>query len=67
MTHNRRTVVGGLGALAAGLALPRTEANTWLSTEAGKKGRIKEGQLADLAVQRVGARVPRASGRSRNR
>jgi Amidohydrolase family len=27
-----------------------TEANTWFSTEAGKKGQIKTGQLADLAV-----------------
>src|SRR5271169_51575 len=27
-----------------------TEANTWFSTETGKKGQIKEGQLADLAV-----------------
>ena len=27
-----------------------TEANTWFSTEEGKKGQIKEGQLADLAV-----------------
>jgi len=27
-----------------------TEANTWFSSEAGKKGQIKEGQLADLAV-----------------
>jgi predicted amidohydrolase YtcJ len=27
-----------------------TEANTWFSTEPGKKGQIKEGQLADLAV-----------------
>jgi predicted amidohydrolase YtcJ len=27
-----------------------TEANTWFSTESGKKGQIKEGQLADLAV-----------------
>ena len=27
-----------------------TEANTWFSTEAGKKGQIKAGQLADLAV-----------------
>ena len=27
-----------------------TEANTWFSNEAGKKGQIKEGQLADLAV-----------------
>ncbi len=27
-----------------------TEANTWFSTEAGKKGQIKQGQLADLAV-----------------
>jgi predicted amidohydrolase YtcJ len=27
-----------------------TEANTWFSTEAGKKGQIKVGQLADLAV-----------------
>src|SRR5262245_37317421 len=27
-----------------------TEANTWFSTELGKKGQIKVGQLADLAV-----------------
>src|SRR5205807_104563 len=27
-----------------------TEANAWFSTESGKKGQIKEGQLADLAV-----------------
>ncbi|MGH8855419.1 MAG: amidohydrolase, partial [Telluria sp.] len=27
-----------------------TEANTWFSTEEGKKGQIKAGQLADLAV-----------------
>jgi predicted amidohydrolase YtcJ len=27
-----------------------TEANTWFSTEEGKKGQIKVGQLADLAV-----------------
>ncbi|WP_437379811.1 amidohydrolase [Inquilinus limosus] len=27
-----------------------TEGNTWFSTELGKKGQIKEGQLADLAV-----------------
>jgi len=27
-----------------------TEANTWFSTEPGKKGQIKVGQLADLAV-----------------
>jgi predicted amidohydrolase YtcJ len=27
-----------------------TEANAWFSTEAGKKGQIKAGQLADLAV-----------------
>jgi predicted amidohydrolase YtcJ len=27
-----------------------TEANTWFSTEPGKKGQIKTGQLADLAV-----------------
>jgi predicted amidohydrolase YtcJ len=27
-----------------------TEANGWFSTEQGKKGQIKEGQLADLAV-----------------
>jgi hypothetical protein len=27
-----------------------TEANTWFSTEQGKKGRIAVGQLADLAV-----------------
>ena len=27
-----------------------TESNTWFSTEVGKKGQIKSGQLADLAV-----------------
>jgi hypothetical protein len=27
-----------------------TQANTWFSTEEGKKGQIKAGQLADLAV-----------------
>jgi predicted amidohydrolase YtcJ len=27
-----------------------TDSNTWFSTESGKKGRISEGQLADLAV-----------------
>lgn len=27
-----------------------TEANTWFSNEQGKKGQVKEGQLADLAV-----------------
>ena len=27
-----------------------TESNTWFSTEVGKKGQIKVGQLADLAV-----------------
>jgi len=27
-----------------------TEANTWFSNETGRKGQIKEGQLADLAV-----------------
>jgi predicted amidohydrolase YtcJ len=27
-----------------------TEANTWFSTEAGKKGQVKAGQLTDLAV-----------------
>jgi len=27
-----------------------TEANTWFSTEEGKKGQVKAGQLADLAV-----------------
>jgi predicted amidohydrolase YtcJ len=27
-----------------------TESNTWFSTEVGKKGQIKNGQLADLAV-----------------
>ncbi len=30
-----------------------TEANTWFSTEQGKKGQIKVGQLADLAVLSV--------------
>jgi predicted amidohydrolase YtcJ len=28
-----------------------TESNTWFSAEVGKKGQIKAGQLADLAVR----------------
>ncbi|WP_157112235.1 amidohydrolase [Pandoraea faecigallinarum] len=49
--------VGGLRMAAPGSLLDRdealrlwTEANTWFSSEAGKKGQIKVGQLADLAV-----------------
>jgi len=49
--------LGGLALYPASNRLDRetalrlwTEANTWFSTEAGKKGQIKEGQLADLAV-----------------
>jgi predicted amidohydrolase YtcJ len=49
--------VGGTGLYPAANRLEReaalrlwTEANTWFSTEQGKKGQIKEGQLADLAV-----------------
>ncbi|VVE56222.1 amidohydrolase [Pandoraea communis] len=49
--------VGGLRMSAPGNLLDRndalrlwTEANTWFSSEVGKKGQIKVGQLADLAV-----------------
>ena len=49
--------LGGLAIYPAANQLDRetalrlwTEANTWFSTETGKKGQIKEGQLADLAV-----------------
>ncbi|WP_346324067.1 amidohydrolase [Emcibacter sp. SYSU 3D8] len=49
--------VGGLGLYPAANRLDReealrlwTDANTWFSGEAGKKGRIEAGQLADLAV-----------------
>lgn len=49
--------VGGLSLYPAANRLTReqalrmwTEANTWFSTESGKKGQIKVGQLADLAV-----------------
>lgn len=49
--------VGGLRMAAPGSLLERsdalrlwTEANTWFSSEVGKKGQIKVGQLADLAV-----------------
>ena len=49
--------VGGLRMSAPGNLLDRdtalrlwTEANTWFSSEEGKKGQIKAGQLADLAV-----------------
>ncbi len=49
--------VGGLALYPASNTLDRetalrlwTEANGWFSTEAGKKGRIEAGQLADLAV-----------------
>jgi predicted amidohydrolase YtcJ len=49
--------VGGLRLTPAANRLDReealriwTEANTWFSTEGGKKGQIKVGQLADLAV-----------------
>jgi predicted amidohydrolase YtcJ/MFS family permease len=49
--------VGGLRATRPDRRLDRatalrlwTEANTWFSTEDGKKGRIAPGQLADLAV-----------------
>ena len=49
--------LGGLAIYPAANRLDRemalrlwTEANTWFSTESGKKGQIKEGQLADLAV-----------------
>jgi predicted amidohydrolase YtcJ len=49
--------VGGLSLYPASQTLDReqalrlwTEANTWFSGEVGKKGQIKVGQLADLAV-----------------
>jgi hypothetical protein len=49
--------VGGLGLYPASQTLDReqalrlwTEANTWFSGEGGKKGQIKAGQFADLAV-----------------
>lgn len=49
--------VGGLRLYPAANRIDRetalrlwTEANTWFSNEAGKKGQIKPGQLADLAV-----------------
>jgi predicted amidohydrolase YtcJ len=49
--------VGGLNLYRASQTLDReqalrlwTEANTWFSGEGGKKGQIKVGQLADLAV-----------------
>jgi predicted amidohydrolase YtcJ len=49
--------VGGLSLYRASQTLEReqalrlwTEANTWFSGEGGKKGQIKVGQLADLAV-----------------
>ncbi|WP_296594888.1 amidohydrolase [Phenylobacterium sp.] len=49
--------VGGLGLYPQANRLDResalrlwTEANTWFSNEQGKKGQIKAGQLADLAV-----------------
>jgi predicted amidohydrolase YtcJ len=49
--------VGGLNLYRASDTLDReqalrlwTEANTWFSGEGGKKGQIKAGQLADLAV-----------------
>lgn len=49
--------VGGLRLYPAANRLDRetalrlwTEANTWFSNETGKKGQIKAGQLADLAV-----------------
>lgn len=49
--------VGGLSLYPAANRLDRetalrlwTEANTWFSNEQGKKGQIKVGQLADLAV-----------------
>lgn len=49
--------VGGLSLYPAANRLDRetalrlwTESNTWFSTEQGKKGQIKTGQLADLAV-----------------
>jgi predicted amidohydrolase YtcJ len=49
--------VGGLALYPAANRLDRetalrlwTERNTWFSSESGKKGQIKQGQLADLAV-----------------
>jgi predicted amidohydrolase YtcJ len=49
--------VGGLSLYSAANLLDResalrlwTESNTWFSSEEGKKGQIKVGQLADLAV-----------------
>jgi predicted amidohydrolase YtcJ len=49
--------VGGMQLYPAANLLDRetalrlwTESNTWFSTESGKKGQIKAGQLADLAV-----------------
>jgi predicted amidohydrolase YtcJ len=49
--------VGGLAIYPTANRLDRetalrlwTEANTWFSSESGKKGQIKQGQLADLAV-----------------
>ena len=49
--------VGGLSLYPASNRLDRdaalalwTKANTWFSSEAGKKGQVKVGQLADLAV-----------------
>lgn len=49
--------IGGLATQPSGSRLDRvtalrlwTEANTWFSNEEGKKGAIKIGQLADLAV-----------------
>jgi len=49
--------LGGLAIYPAANRLNReaalrlwTEANTWFSAEQGKKGQIKQGQLADLAV-----------------
>jgi hypothetical protein len=49
--------VGGMNLYPAANTLDReqalrlwTEGNTWFSTEGGKKGAIKAGQLADLAV-----------------
>ncbi|MGT2493703.1 hypothetical protein ACU4GD_32395 [Cupriavidus basilensis] len=40
-----------------------TEANTWFSSEEGKKGQIKAGQLADLAVLALLRLLQRARGR----
>ncbi len=49
--------IGGLSLYPSANTLDRdtalrlwTEQNTWFSTEVGKKGQIKSGQLADLAV-----------------